>query len=316
MTATQLRGSADLRPRFGRAGLLYASVCFVFILILPTFVLYNGALRAEISTGLKDLNEEGGDYNIPFLPALLQLPEMAVYGEIRSLNESTLREVSYIPYNTAKKLCMSPHFQRVPPGEDRLMYEISVGSAGSTWQLTTIAALAQIHGFSIPTVSVSKEDVMGWKGLEHYEYETRGVDAWGRGKTFARLFKLQFTLPELREKAALKFTAFRLDSPRNSSLDEFFEGVCPCCTVHKNLLGDVETETALIYMHAFAMGFDVSEADILKVREKLALWMKEHYCFPGSVHTSACKVLDEFPHLKGFNVPEWAYDEAFAEDEG
>lgn len=283
----------------------------VYILGMLVFAMA-GLLSVILTGGAKSLagmtTAASGDSEerlIPFLPGLTKANELAMKDNLYAMDLETTKKISYVPYHAARDLCKSAQFQTVKPGTDRVMNEISVGNAGSTWQLIMIGAIVRTR-YRLPIVSIDKATASTWPGAKNVEYKEVPDMPWGEGENFGVLFKTQLYSPALYNESTLVFNAFKLSgkgAARNAGLNQFAKGACSCCFVMKELLGDKDAETAMIYMHAFALGLDLTEQELYQVRLKLAEWIKGHYCFPGSVHTSACVALEEFPELNDDELP-------------
>jgi len=261
--------------------------------------------KEEISTQVEKVPR--GKRMIPFLPGLIRAAELASKGDLYKLNVKDAIRVENSPYDTVKEICSVPAVSSAKRGEDLIMNEISIGNCGSTWQLIVISNLVKQHGYRLPVVHVQKGTTESWPGLRNLHYNEK--KEWGSGPTFGRLFKIQHEVPELLHASSLVFNAFKLLEGKEADVNRFAQGVCPCCFVVKDALGNEESEIALIYMHAFALGLDLSEKQVREIRVKQAEWIKLHYCYPGSAHQSACQVLEEFPELKDLDFDPSVYQD-------
>jgi len=304
-------GSAGKYLRDGKAsGLLKLAALLIGIGGVAFFVVRG--IGSESATPA----ETGEERLIPFLPNMLKLSELARRNELNLVDEEELQEIHYIPYKTAMQLCKSPHFFTEEASDTKPIYEISIGNSGSTWQIITLTAIAAAHGYHLPVHHVSLEDVEAWTSLEDLKLNVQHNDKMDyTKKPLARMYKLQHFVEELYEKAYLMYNAFKIIPGKMDEVNQFAQGVCPCCFLNKNSLGHKETEIALIYMHAFSMGFDMNDDQITEVRYALAEWISRHYCYPGSVHTSACQVLADFPDLKGFHPELYTYEDTYHDED-
>jgi len=285
------RAGADVKSILRRQGLFKIVGGFVVVLLVIFLVFHH----SRSSTGkAKNMSfNNSPNRMIPFLANMMKVPELGKDGNVLSMPDEEVLEVSHISYAEAKQKCRVPTFAQTKASLDRVLFEISVGNCGSTWQLLVISYLVHSHGFYMPLHHIMREEGENWPGLDNYTPKKVSRHYFGHGPGFGKLYKIQHKIDEIEEVGALKFTAFKRKPQWEADINEFAIGACPCCVLHKDVLGDREKEVATIYMHAFALGLDLNEEDLYETRKILARWIQKKYCFPGSVHTSACSVVDE-----------------------
>mmetsp|Transcript_11777 Transcript_11777/g.35917 ORF Transcript_11777/g.35917 Transcript_11777/m.35917 type:complete len:320 (+) Transcript_11777:302-1261(+) len=271
--------------------------------VLVVFLFVAFGVRSDVKAQITALTgeSESEDRLIPFLPELTKAAELASFDKLFSIDMEKVKDVKQAPYKVVRDVCRSANFQVAEPGMDRLMYEISIGNSGSTWQLIMISNIVRQAGYRFPMYHIDRETTEAWPGVENLDLKDK--KEFGMGETFGRLFKIQHEVPELKKDTSLIFNAWKLLPAKEEDVNNFAKGACPCCFVVKDLLGNKDAEIAMIYMHAFAMGIDLTPKELYQVRLKLAQWIKGHYCYPGSVHSSACVALEEFPELKSSGLP-------------